>query len=115
MSFAPLLLILALQDRPSPLPTLYISYGTLQILDVHSTLQGVSRGAQEANPLLRGLTRHTPALVALKAGLAANTLLWSEYLWKRGHRTAAVFVMVFANSLTAVAVLHNYQVSRALH
>jgi hypothetical protein len=34
MSFAPLLLILALQDRPCPLPPLYLSYGTLQILEL---------------------------------------------------------------------------------
>lgn len=100
------------QDRPSILPALYVSYGTLTVLDLHSTVQGISHGAQEANPIMRGITQHTSALVAFRAGMAVTTIMATEYLWKRGHRTSAVLLMLIVNSLTAVVVVHNYQVVR---
>lgn len=61
--------------RPVVLPALYASYAALQAYDLYSTRQALGRGAQESNPLMQGVVGNTGAFVALKAGVAAGTIL----------------------------------------
>src|SRR5262245_40996407 len=100
--------------RPSILPALYVAQGALQAMDMHSTMQALSHGAHEANPVMRGVVENKGAMMALKAGVAASTILMSECLWKKGNRTGAIVSMLVANSLTAVVVAHNYRLSNQL-
>ena len=96
------------ERRPAALPHLYISFVSLQVLDVHSTLLGLESGGREANPVLRPLAGSTAALVAMKAGHAAAAIYLSERLWKSHHRTAAIFTMAALNSAYVAVVAHNY-------
>ena len=100
--------------RPSMLPALYVAQGALQAMDMHSTMQAISRGAHEANPMMQGVVNNKGAMLAVKAGVAASTILMSECLWKKGNRTGAIVSMIVANSVTAVVVAHNYRLSNQL-
>jgi Domain of unknown function (DUF5658) len=100
--------------RPSMLPALYVAQGALQAMDMHSTMQAISRGAHEANPLMQGVVGNKGAMMAVKAGVAVSTILMSECLWKKGNRTGAIVSMIVANSVTAVVVAHNYRLSNQL-
>ena len=100
--------------RPSMLPALYVAQGALQAMDMHSTMQAISRGAHEANPVMQGVVGNKGAMVAVKAGVAASTILMSECLWKKGNRTGAIVSMIIANSVTAVVVAHNYRLASQL-
>jgi len=53
-------------------------------------------------------------MLAVKAGVAASTILMSECLWKKGNRTGAIVSMIIANSVTAVVAAHNYRLSNQL-
>jgi uncharacterized protein DUF5658 len=100
--------------RPSILPALYVAQGALQAMDMHSTMQAISHGAHEANPVMQGVVGNKGAMMAVKAGVAASTILMSECLWKKGNRTGAIVSMLVANSITAVVVAHNYRLSNQL-
>jgi len=100
--------------RPSLLPALYVAQGALQAMDMHSTMQAISHGAHEANPMMQGVVNNKGAMLAVKAGVAASTILMSECLWKKGNRTGAIVSMIIANSVTAVVVAHNYRLSNQL-
>lgn len=100
--------------RPAVLPALYVAQGALQAMDMHSTMQAISRGAHEANPVMQGVVGNKGAMLAVKAGVAASTILMSECLWKRGNRTGAIVSMIVANSLTAVVAAHNYRLANQL-
>src|SRR5262245_2150133 len=67
--------------RPDALMPLYLTYATLQVLDVHSTIRALDRGAVEANPLMKNLTESPASLVAVKAASAAGVLYTTEKLW----------------------------------
>ena len=97
--------------RPDALMPLYLSYATLQALDIHSTMRALDRGAVEANPLMKNLTASPASLVAVKAAGAAGVLYTTEQLWKK-NPTAAVVFMIAANSAMAWVVQHNYQAGR---
>jgi hypothetical protein len=97
--------------RPDALMPLYLSYATLQALDIHSTMRALDRGAVEANPLMKNLTASPASLVAVKAAGAAGVLYTTEQLWKK-NPTAAVVFMIAANSGMAWVVQHNYQAGR---
>ena len=101
-------------SRPALLPALYVAQGALQAMDAHSTFQAISRGAHEANPVMQGVVGNKGAMVAVKAGVAASTILMSECLWKRGNRAGAIVSMIVANSVTAVVVAHNYRLASQL-
>jgi uncharacterized protein DUF5658 len=100
-------LAIGVPSRPAALMPLYISFSTLQILDVHSTLRAPEFGGTEANPLLRGIVGSPVALVATKAGVSAAVMLATERLWKR-NKAAAVLMMIGLNSVYAGVVAHNY-------
>ena len=101
-------------SRPTVLPALYVAQGALQAMDMHSTLQATSRGAHEAKPVMQGVANNNGAMLAVKAGVAASTILMSECLWKKGNRTGAIVSMVIANSVTAIVVAHNYRLANQL-
>jgi Domain of unknown function (DUF5658) len=98
-------------QRPDALMPLYLTYATLQALDVHSTLRALDRGAVEANPLMKNLTESPGSLVAVKAASAAGVLYTTEQLWKRNPAAAVVF-MIAANSAMAWVVQNNYRAVR---
>lgn len=97
--------------RPDALMPLYLTYATLQVLDVHSTMRALDRGAVEANPLMKNLTESPTGLVAVKAASAAGVLYTTEQLWKRNPAAAVVF-MIAANSAMAWVVQNNYRAVR---
>jgi hypothetical protein len=94
--------------RPAALPALYISFATLQALDVHSTLTAVDGGRIEANPAMKGLVGQPAAFVAAKIAATAATFYISERLWRR-HRVGAVVLMVAVNGAYAAIVATNYR------
>lgn len=87
---------------------MYASFAGLQALDAHSTMRALQNGGVEANPLLRDLAGRPAAIVALKAGVTASTILVAEKL-RRKNRLAAWAFMASLNSFYAVVVVHNYR------
>ena len=103
-------------ERPSNrssvlLFSLYASTAAMQALDVHSTMTALGQGAVEANPLMKGLARNKTAFIAMKAGVAASTILATRNMAKR-NKVAAIATMVAINSAYAMVVRHNYKVAR---
>ena len=95
--------------RPSVLVPLYVSFATLQGLDIHSTLRAPEFGGREANPVVGSMLGSPAAFIAAKAGMTASIYFVSERLWKR-HKTAAVLTMIGLNSSYGAVVAHNYAV-----
>ena len=99
---------------PSTVMTsLYASTVVMQALDVHSTLSAFRSGATEANPLMQGVTRNRATFMAVKAGVAASTILAAKQLSKR-NKVAAIATLVAINSAYAMVVNHNYKVARGV-
>ena len=103
-------------ERPSNrtsalLFSLFASTAAMQALDVHSTMTALNQGAVEANPLMKGLARNKTAFIAMKAGVAASTILATRNMAKR-NKVAAIATMVAINSAYAMVVRHNYKVAR---
>ena len=101
-------------QRPPVLPAMYAAQIALQALDVHSTYSAIDKGAQEANPLMKGVVENKGAMLAVKAGVAAGTIFLAEKMWKRGSRTGAIVTMLVVNSVTAMVVANNYKVASNL-
>jgi hypothetical protein len=96
--------------RPALLPPLYVTFATLQVLDIHFTRQSLSRGAVERNAAMARVVENLPALIAVKAAVTTSTILVGEKLWKR-NRIAAVALMIGLNAGYAVVAAHNYRVA----
>ncbi len=90
--------------------SLYASTAALQMLDVHSTLSAFDHGATEGNPLMAGVAQNKVAFVAMKAGVAAGTILATHNMAKR-NKVAAIATLVAINSAYAFVVHHNYKVA----
>jgi hypothetical protein len=88
------------------LPALYASYTALQAYDIYSTRQALSRGAVEANPLMQGVAGNTGAMIAVKAAVAAGTIVAAERLWKT-NKPAAIAIMVASNGVAAMVAARN--------
>jgi hypothetical protein len=99
------------QPRPASLLPLYLSYGALQALDIHSTLHVLDNGGREGNAVMANVVRSPAAFVAVKAGAGAGIVLLTEKLWKR-NRAAAVLTMIGLNGAYATIVSHNYSLRR---
>jgi hypothetical protein len=102
------------ESRPATLPMLYATQVALQALDFHSTYSAINKGAHEANPMMKGVVDNKGAMLAVKAGVAAGSILLAEKMWKKGNRTGAVATMLVLNSITAVVVANNYKVASSL-
>lgn len=100
------------RSRSLLMPSLYASTAMLQVLDMHSTLSGLERGAVEANPLMSGVTSHKTAFIAAKAGMAVGTILAARQMSKH-NKVAAVLTLIGVNSVYAAVVSHNYKAARA--
>jgi hypothetical protein len=92
-------------------PKLHLSlaagFATLQALDVVTTLRGVRMGSvSEANPMMGGLAQHPSALVGVKAGLTAATIMSMHNLSKT-HPKAAAITMMLLNAGSAFVVQSN--------
>jgi hypothetical protein len=108
---APLTVAPPRQHRPAPLVPLYASYASLQALDIHSTIRALQRGAVETNPVMKGIVAHEVGLIAVKAASGVAVIYATEKMWKK-NRTAAVVLMVAANSAMGWVVQHNYRAVR---
>jgi hypothetical protein len=89
---------------------MYASFAALQALDAHSTLKAIQAGGHEANPFMRAFASKPAALIAVKAGTAAATMMFVEKLSKR-NPIASFVVMTALNSAYATVVAHNYRVA----
>jgi hypothetical protein len=94
-------------------PALHVTLGSafvgLQTLDVVTTLRGLQRGtAVEANPLMGSVVANPAALIALKSGLTAATLV-SMHGLGRSHPKAAVLTMIALNAAGALVVRSNFR------
>lgn len=101
----------AAEKRPATLAPLYVAFGTLQVLDVHSTGRALDREAYEVNPIMKGIAGNQAALFAVKAAGTAGVVLVSEKMWKK-NRAAAVVFMVATNAAMAMVVQKNYAAVR---
>ncbi len=101
-------------SRPIALPALYAMQAGLQAMDVRSTFTAISLGAHEANPIMKPLAKNQATMMAVKAGIAATTILMSEKMWRGGNKMGAIVSMVAANAVTAMVVAHNYRVVNQL-
>jgi hypothetical protein len=108
---APRLAPAAMSSRRGVLIPLYASFAALQALDAHSTLRAIHRGAVEQNPMLRSIANNPTALFAVKAGVAASTIVLADKLRDRS-RVGAIVLMAGLNSLYATVVAHNYAAVR---
>jgi hypothetical protein len=90
---------------------LYAAYGTLQALDVHSTLTALDNGGVEGNPLVRTVVESPAGLIAVKAASTAGFVYVVERIRKK-NRAAAFVLAIGVTSLQAYVVAHNYSVSR---
>lgn len=93
--------------RPSVLPVLYASYAALQVYDVYSTRQALSRGAREANPLMQPVVGSQGAFWAVKASATIGTIAAAERLWKKDRKAAAIAVLVVSNGIAALVAARN--------
>ena len=96
--------------RPSMLPALYATSAALQGYDTFSTLNALKSGAREANPLMKSVVKSPTAFVAMKAGVAAGSILAAEQLWKNRHRIGAIGMMVASNVMMGIVAAHNSRV-----
>jgi len=101
----------ATPSRLGTMVSLYASFAMLQTLDAHSTLRAIENGATERNPLLGNLAGQPAGLYALKAGVAASTILLTEKV-RRKHPVSAIVLMTALNSFYATVVVHNYRATR---
>jgi hypothetical protein len=98
-------------QRPPALIPLYASFAALQLVDMHSTWRALNHGAVEANPLLSGVAGNKAVLLTVKTAGTAAVIAVSERLRKKS-RTAAVILMISANSGMMWVVEHNYTAVR---
>ena len=98
--------------RGAALPMLYVSLTGLNAYDAYSTTSGISKGASESNPLMRGAARNPAAIWAIKAGVTAGTITMAERLWRSDKRVQAVTVMIISNGMMAAVAARNASVLR---
>jgi hypothetical protein len=99
--------------RPVVLPVLYVSLAALQVHDGYATAVGLSRGAEESNPLMRGIAGQPVVFWTVKTAATAGAIWTAERLWKR-HRAAAVVAMIAVNGVMASVAARNVVTLRTL-
>jgi hypothetical protein len=104
--------------RPAPkglarggvLPALYVSLAGLNAFDAITTLKGTASGAVEANSLMRGAAGSPVAMMAVKGGVTAGSIVLAERLWRSGHRAQAIGMMIASNAMMAAVGVRNSHV-----
>ena len=99
--------------RPAALPALYVSFAALQAFDGYSTIEALSRGASEANPMMKGAASSPATFWAVKAATAVSAMMVAERLWKT-NKPAAIAMMVIANGVAAAVAANNASVLKQL-
>ena len=99
------------QPESKALNLLHISFVTLEAVDVYTTVRGVNAGAVEANPLMRSTASNPVGLTAMKAGVAASSILLTRRM-ARDHRVAAIVLAAAVNSAYAAVAVHNIRATR---
>ncbi len=95
--------------RPAALLPLYTLFGALQVADLVSTERALAGGsAREANPVVAPFSTNVGAMLAVKAGSTAATILLAERLWRK-DRFAAVVLMAGVDCAYAVIAAHNFK------
>jgi hypothetical protein len=97
--------------RPAELVPLYVSFVTLQVLDIHSTQSALSRGGVEANPAVKAVAGNTVGMTAVKAAGTAGIIFASEKL-RTKNKAAAIGLMIASNAAMTWVVQHNYRIAR---
>jgi hypothetical protein len=92
---------------------LSMSFVALQVLDVHSTLRAIDRGARESNGLMAPFVDQPAAFMAVKAGTAAAILYMSDRVSRRS-RVGAIVMMAAFTSAYATVVTNNYRIAARL-
>lgn len=90
---------------------LHVSFAALEAVDVYTTVRGVKTGAVEANPLMRSTASSPVGLTAVKAGVAASSILLTRRM-ARDHRVAAIVLAAAVNSAYAAVAVHNIRATR---
>jgi hypothetical protein len=85
----------------------------LQAFDGFQTIQGVSRGGQELNPLMTGIAGSPAAVWTIKAVSAVVAIGAAERMWKT-NKVGAIAVMLIANGVSVAVAAHNSSVLRQL-
>ncbi len=93
--------------RGTLLPSLYVSLAGLNAFDAYTTTVGVSTGATEANPVMRGVAGNPAAMWAVKGGVTAASIYMAERLWKKNRKVEAITVMAITNGMMAVVAARN--------
>lgn len=93
--------------RPMVLPALYVGTAALQAYDAYSTMAVLKHGGIEANPVMKNVVKSPVAFVALKAGVAAASIMAAEKMWKNNNRVGAIVTMVATNGFMAYVAAHN--------
>ena len=91
----------------------YASTAVLQLLDVRSTLEVLSLGGHESNPLIHGVVAHPALFVGVKAVIAAGSI-YAATKMARHSKLGAIVTMVAITSVYAVVVSHNFAVARSM-
>jgi hypothetical protein len=92
---------------------MYGVFGVLQVLDAHSTLRAIDRGASEFNPVVRPFASSPTALISFKAASSAGVLYLTERLRKK-HPVAALAFVIAVNSAQAYVVAQNYRIANSI-
>jgi hypothetical protein len=95
-------------ERPSLLVPLYVTFGALQAMDAHSTMQALRGGARERNPIVEPFGRNAGALFAMKAATTVGTIVLAEKL-RRRHPVKAMVMMTAVNVAYTAIVAANYR------
>lgn len=93
--------------RGGLLPALYVGLAGLNVYDAYSTSNGLSSGAREANPMMKGIAGNSAALWAVKGGVTAASIAVAERLWRHNRRAAAITTMVISNGMMAIVAANN--------
>ena len=97
-------------QRPKALMPLYVSFAALQGLDMYTTRRALDRGAQEANPLMRGAVGRDATMIAMKAGGSAVAIWATERLWKKKRGKMAIASAVVLNVVSGLVVMNNFRI-----
>jgi len=96
--------------RPGLLPALYVSLAGLHAVDAYTTSKGLSQGAVESNPMMRGVAGNRAMLWAVKGGATAGSIVIAERLWKNNKKGQAIAVMLATNGMMAAVSVRNASV-----
>ena len=96
---------------PPTLTALHVSFGALQVLDMFSTMRGINAGLREASPLMRAVAGRPAAMMAVKLGSGATTILLTRRM-ARKNRLASIVTMAALNSAYSVIVVRNWRAVR---